>query len=236
MNLGSHAAIIADLGRDYTVNAVPNGYSYAHHTGTIVGQYKGYALTPNIPVGDAGNLGYGIAGRQTPALLGRATGGNPFKIYNGETHNGVEGIDLLLLGYSVKSLAQFIGIQYTITQQDIDNYGDQATMTGSVRRPGTGGDGIIFEFFVDYFNPKYVDSNNTGTDASLTAEDGAYNWQGQVVAGTVITWLVDYRTTNIDDLVLLNGQINLVPEPETYALIFGGLALGFAMLRRRFKA
>lgn len=27
-----------------------------------------------------------------------------------------------------------------------------------------------------------------------------------------------------------------VPEPETYALIFGGLALGFVMLRRRFKA
>jgi hypothetical protein len=33
-----------------------------------------------------------------------------------------------------------------------------------------------------------------------------------------------------------DNPFNAVPEPETYALIFGGLSLGFVLLRRRMKA
>lgn len=36
--------------------------------------------------------------------------------------------------------------------------------------------------------------------------------------------------------VYLDGATITVPEPETYALIFAGIAFGFVMLRRRFKA
>ena len=44
------------------------------------------------------------------------------------------------------------------------------------------------------------------------------------------------RNGNDNMMSFTNMSFNVIPEPETYALIFGGLALGFVMLRRRLKA
>lgn len=41
-----------------------------------------------------------------------------------------------------------------------------------------------------------------------------------------------WNTTNLT----LDGTVTLVPEPSTYALIFGGLAIGLAIIRRRKQA
>lgn len=49
--------------------------------------------------------------------------------------------------------------------------------------------------------------------------------------GDKVRWLLEDSDTGAPSIVF-----NPVPEPATYALIFGGLAFGFVMLRRRFKA
>lgn len=36
--------------------------------------------------------------------------------------------------------------------------------------------------------------------------------------------------------IVLNGITSAIPEPSTYALIFGGFALGVVMLKRRITA
>ena len=49
--------------------------------------------------------------------------------------------------------------------------------------------------------------------------------------GNQVRWLINDSDADAPRIVF-----NPIPEPATYALIFGGLAFGFVMLRRRFKA
>jgi hypothetical protein len=50
--------------------------------------------------------------------------------------------------------------------------------------------------------------------------------------GTGLTQLV----TGSSDYRFIDGQVSAIPEPSTYALLAGGLALGLAAWRRRVAA
>lgn len=233
-----NAAVIANLGADYLAGNVPANYNYAYSNTVIKHLTTGTALTANQTVGNAGNSGYGTGGGglNIPAILGSRNGGTEFEIFNDGFQNnaGVEGTDLLLHGDETN--AQYVAIQYTITAADIAAYGTQATISGSLRRLATNGDGIDFGVYHNDTELFLAISDQTGTDNSLTMADGSFNSTRTVAAGDVITWQTFTKNDHIADEMALRATIDLVPEPETYALIFGALSLGFVMLRRGFKA
>ena len=104
---------------------------------------------------------------------------------------------------------------------------------------------LTFVLKVDYTNNQssfWVDPDFTKRESAQTAlllnagtsNLGTLTHIDYTAAGTgTYTGVVDYTGQK---LYTLGDTPFAIPEPETYALLFGGLALGFVMLHRRKKA
>lgn len=222
------AAIVASIAGDYVdTTTMPLGWQYYVSDAANGGTEQ--LMSGGQSVGSKGAFGFSTAnGGNVAAIIGE---GNPFQIWNGN-NSPIAGTDLLVQN----GTERYVLLRYTISAQDISN-GTSGTLSGSFRNNFTGGDGVSVGIYHNNSLLWSVNSMDSG-DSSLTQIEGSYNIivGTQFAAGDTITFYIDSNGSNIGDESAINGTLNLVPEPATYALIFGGLAIGFVMLHRRLKA
>lgn len=74
-----------------------------------------------------------------------------------------------------------------------------------------------------------------GSPNEFSASDDVYTITESFLAGQQITLAISNSATAGENFSLESFTINVsaIPEPSTYALIFGGLALGFVVWKRR---
>lgn len=119
-----------------------------------------------------------------------------------------------------------------------------ADFTGPIDLTLTGitgpGDFVLFQFD-QFLNPTVLlDSANGINSLSVPLEShGHYNWaftaeglyQLEFMASGILN--DGFDTASMSDATAFNFGINQVPEPSTYALLFGAAVLGFVIARRR---
>ena len=225
------AAIVASIAGDYVdAGTMPNGWQYYASDAASGGTET--LMTGNVSVGNQGATGFsnGAANGNFASIIGE---GNPFEVWGGVGNNAIVGTDMVAqLGPNLND--RYVLLRYTISAQDIADNGTSGTLSGSFRNSYTIGDGVSVGIYRNNTLLWSVNSTNDGT-SSLTQTEGTYNISQNFTAGDTVTFYMFSNGANQGDEIAFNGTLDLVPEPETYALIFGGLALGFVMLRRRIK-
>lgn len=102
-------------------------------------------------------------------------------------------------------------------------------------------DGTTVSLFVDQFDGHGAQLAGSAAFATPGAPGNALATTGGVWTfgrGWFNTWLVDHIVGNMDNIRLSSaalGPHEIIPEPSTYALLFGLGALGVILLRRRRK-
>lgn len=115
------------------------------------------------------------------------------------------------------------------------NYGVSATdwdLTLAFQSPGTGGQNIAWSYSTNgsSYTPLGAGTSVTTVDAGDTIDFGTLlDGQSQVYIKADFS-----GTTPANPVYIDNVGISAVPEPATYAILFGVLALGF-VLHRRFR-
>lgn len=80
---------------------------------------------------------------------------------------------------------------------------------------------------------QWVQNNKSGSALGLNWTTGTnliFRWEGAAAAGTAVD------EQRFDEFALDNIQITAIPEPSTYALIFGGIAAGLVVFVKRRRA
>ena len=230
----SQAVIIADAAADYVAagdTALSPGWAYFYSSEATGGTEV--ALTPNIAVGQDGQVGFGSGlSFGVPAIDGTNDNGGDFELFNNSNslggasgannHDAVEGTDLLFHGGQDGTTDHAIA-RYTISAADIAANGTTATIITSFQsfNAGGGGSGTDFEVFLNSGSLFSVDGGTVGgtTVAPFT-----------VAAGDTISFVVGTNGNFGGSETAVIGQIDLVPEPSSTALL--GLGL-LGLLRRR---
>lgn len=210
--------LIADIAYDYTTapgyvagstapSEPPTGWEYLYSSAASSGTEV--ALTPQTPVGNAGNRGFeGPAANNTPAVLGGIAGGSEFEIFSdGQAFNaGAVGVDLLLHPGS-SDATEFVIVRYTISAADILN-GTTASITGSFRRGNSADNGgIIASVFHNADLIWSVDSAASG-GTDLPVSDGTFSMDNLSIAeGDTLSFVVDSKGNYGGDETALTGMI-----------------------------
>lgn len=100
--------------------------------------------------------------------------------------------------------------------------------------------GYITQFVVTVDNSADFDAVGTGTAVLTTNTVAGQDFMNEIDALTNGSFILDFVASSFNPVVAADpgtfgsaGQINIVPEPQTYALVAGAMMLGLAVLRRR---
>jgi hypothetical protein len=163
-------------------------------------------------VGNAGNVGYG-GGANTynlAAVLGTASGPNGFKIFNdGNLNAGEPGVDVLvhpgdpvLLGGGGRP---FVILRYTVDPIDVEDFGAQARIVGSVRELIPSGDSVEVSVFQNG-NPLF---SATGMGSTLPQSNGTFSIATTVAGLDTISFVVGIRGDLGGDETAIRASIAL---------------------------
>ena len=184
---------------------------------------------------------------------GGSPNGSSILVFDDTTHPGFSGIDDTFDGtvtfnftitYKTEPIANQSFALFTIMQpfagtlieigNDKSTYWN-GTFQGGVGEALTFGSNSVvkdtpqsFTMTVDY-NPG---ANNDTATIQLAGDSTVYSLRNFDYSFGSIEFFVDSGTT----ASATNMSVSIVPEPATYALLSGALALVFVALRRRFKA
>lgn len=118
---------------------------------------------------------------------------------------------------SINSTADNLAVEFAF--QDLNSVD-----AGSIIEVFFSEDGSSFSSFGSVTTTGAAQAATLSLDPSISASTGVFQFQVTNTSGFA----------SIDNVEIL-GDVSVVPEPSTYAAIFGGLALGLAILRRRLR-
>jgi hypothetical protein len=215
--LSGHSKVIADLAGDWTdPGKLPAGWGCFYSDLPVGGDE--IALTPGLPIGNEGNLGFGSpGGLHLPGMIGRVTGKKAFQIFgDGYFNQPVAGKDLILHPSDDPKRRNLI-LRYEISPEKITTLGKLATISGSFRNLVKGGDSVSVSI---YHNSKKVFSTHGNETKKLSqANGGFYIRDISVAGGDRISFLVDSQETLGGDETALEGTIALTQETTREKLI-----------------
>jgi hypothetical protein len=208
----------------FTTNGVTSG-TPANPFGTVY--YNGQFGSTAVQTG----RGLDEIAPFTGSLLSNINTGGPFGRNTGLTSNGYEFAEELSLYNTVSGSRAVFEADLT----SINYTGANWTLSFAGKVAATGTTTVGVEFSTDGVN-----FNNLGV-ANLTNLDTPYSF---AVAGNTSSTAYFRLTMNglgvdattIDNLGITASDLQVIPEPSTYAAILGALTIGFVALRRRFQA
>lgn len=100
--------------------------------------------------------------------------------------------------------------------------------------------GYITQFIVAVENSSDFDAIGTGTAVLTSNTLAGQDFMDEIETLSAGTFALDFVASSFNPVAGADpasfgsaGQINIVPEPQTYAMVAGAMTLGLAMLRRR---
>lgn len=148
---------------------------------------------------------------------------------------GYDGIGIEFDGMpAYPALTDYVTVTLTAASGNIDLNGGSVTFGADYINGSRTGDGYTVELI----------SNPSGTPTSLTigtSEDAEVSFDSGSISGFTPASVVELRVywnngASWGDQQMANLIVTAVPEPSTYALLAGFLALGGVILRRRLRS
>jgi hypothetical protein len=225
----ANAAVVADIAGNYISPAsLPANWGYFYSNQASGGSEV--ALTPDRPIGNGGNRGFGgdASFFYLPGLIGTKIV-DQYEIFgDGDANVPVLGTDLLLHP-GLDAANNTVIIRYTISLADINAFGAVAGIAGSFRNLIPNGDSVTVSI---YHNATQLFTQN-GSGGILTEANGTFDISGlSVSANDTISFAVNANTNIGADETALRGTIALVPEPSACALLAGSLCVLLVGRRR----
>lgn len=232
-----HYSLIAGGNLSYNGGNIYNGDIYVAGSSTLSEgvKSKGYTLTGGAAPFDMTKLAKGMSNTSTELASIAKTGAAEQKwggIFITGSNKAVEVINIKsswLTGstyYDISGMAAGATLIVNVT-------GGDATLTGGYQ---------AFDKYNVLFN--FVDANklniNTGANISILAPKAVVDGGQGVIDGTVIvkSWnsMTQINSSNAFESINVPGLLTAVPEPDTYAMLLGGLGLVGFIARRRKQA
>ena len=150
--------------------------------------------------------------------------GTRILFYNGNASNS--GIGLLLSGANVNVLRGGV-LDSGVAGYNLDQWNYAALVYD-------GPNGSINVFVNGATTPSFT-LNSTGAFNALTAASQTFS-VGSLSGSVDETRISTFTSGSFSTAMLSYGSMSAIPEPSTYAAIFGACALGLATYRRRRRA
>jgi hypothetical protein len=121
----------------------------------------------------------------------------------------------------------------------VDLYGQTITFTGNAQVTEAYAPGNTGLVFIQFLDQSFNSVAFVNVDVSTLDASGAFSLEAVAPASGLNTIQIGFRNSGIEgtagQMTISNLSLTAVPEPSTYALGFGVLALGVVLLRRRRK-
>ncbi|MCX6877926.1 MAG: autotransporter-associated beta strand repeat-containing protein [Verrucomicrobia bacterium] len=199
-------------------SSMPAGWSYLYSNQASGGTEV--ALTPDLPIGNGGNSGFGRPERSgffyLPGVIGTQSGPQYEIFTDGDLNAGALGSDLLIHPDNLAAASNVI-LRYTISAAAIAAHGNSASIAGSFRELIPGGDSVTVSV---YHNATQLFAK-TGSGGTLTQANGTFDISGVTVAADdTISFVVNANTTVSADETALRGAITLTVPVRPAADIY----------------